>query len=761
VTGFVSDCEPQQDATEQCQEKILFGSNENLDSAVKERLAADTLEEDSILTGTDDLSENFLKDENEKEKRIEQVTNHEIKKVSSNSQENKEVDLNPDKKVMKEDHGNILNITSAHEDVMALEDDVEVVSFNVHDIDVADASAAGNDVEMADNVVPVELKTDVHISSEDLHVSENSKPPCSADYDDKKNERVKSATEEEADPVSEMRTTASLPQFEDSIVEKVVSDCSDKKGIEEENEGKVDKNAISNSKNENKFEAEKIVSEQNLNLQVSVSPAEFAEETDIVTRQETESEKKLLSPQETDITDDPILIASKEVKTGNSKDTEQEPSNEKEKENDCAEEERGADQIEEKLIVRQSEEQLATSGSTSITFNDGPGEGSVTDEVSLVFSKHETCTINASSSESSSILSTVGENYTKTSLSDCRATESSKSTTSSEYKIYTDVISSDTESKELQIFATSIDCYEAGTTDDQLSSGTFGTDDVSLQYANLPGKLITSRADLDLSNDEFDHQDRGSHMMEKDANTDYESIQQTTETRLSQENRSSSQASDISDKEIPASTPRSDITVSPGPLDSSLAAARFVWGENSENLVTGTVDIMTQSMYMPSTSEGDEVETKFDIIDSEDLNEITMRDPLLQMTETVLFIAASGKDAKKKSDQKEVETSEVSEENGNLLSETKGQKSSSDEKGAPSMSTNVVKTEPATEYSKLSDKSRDHNDDEKKDDDPVAGWGKPLGLPSPVRPSTPAKQPKKGDDEQMDTNKVRSLQATF
>jgi hypothetical protein len=244
-------------------------------------------------------------------------------------------------------------------------------------------------------------------------------------------------------------------------------------------------------------------------------------------------------------------------------------------------------------------------------------------------------------------------------------------------------------------------------------------------------------------------------MMEKDANTDYESIQQTTETRLSQENRSSSQASDISDKEIPASTPRSDITVSPGPLDSILAAARFVWGENSENLVTGTVDIMTQSMYMPSTSEGDEVETKFDIIDSEDLNEITMRDPLLQMTETVLFIAASGKDAKKKSDQKEVETSEVSEENGNLLSETKGQKS--DEKGAPSMSTNVVKTEPATEYSKLSDKSRDHNDDEKKDDDPVAGWGKPLGLPSPVRPSTPAKQPKKGDDEQMDTNKVRSL----
>jgi len=44
--------------------------------------------------------------------------------------------------------------------------------------------------------------------------------------------------------------------------------------------------------------------------------------------------------------------------------------------------------------------------------------------------------------------------------------------------------------------------------------------------------------------------------------------------------------------------------------------------------------------------------------------------------------------------------------------------------------------------------------------DPIADWGKPLGLPSPVRPSTPAKQSRKDnkeqkDDEQEDSNKAK------
>jgi len=53
-----------------------------------------------------------------------------------------------------------------------------------------------------------------------------------------------------------------------------------------------------------------------------------------------------------------------------------------------------------------------------------------------------------------------------------------------------------------------------------------------------------------------------------------------------------------------------------------------------------------------------------------------------------------------------------------------------------------------------SDISIDKKDDKDKED-PIADWGKPLGLPSPIRPGTPAKQPKKTEEESMDTNKVR------
>ena len=46
--------------------------------------------------------------------------------------------------------------------------------------------------------------------------------------------------------------------------------------------------------------------------------------------------------------------------------------------------------------------------------------------------------------------------------------------------------------------------------------------------------------------------------------------------------------------------------------------------------------------------------------------------------------------------------------------------------------------------------------EEKEPEDPIADWGKPLGLPSPIRPSTPAKQQKRSNEEPVDTNKVRS-----
>ena len=39
-------------------------------------------------------------------------------------------------------------------------------------------------------------------------------------------------------------------------------------------------------------------------------------------------------------------------------------------------------------------------------------------------------------------------------------------------------------------------------------------------------------------------------------------------------------------------------------------------------------------------------------------------------------------------------------------------------------------------------------------EDPISGWGKPLGLPSPIRPSTPAKHSKKNEEQSADTNKV-------
>ena len=56
-------------------------------------------------------------------------------------------------------------------------------------------------------------------------------------------------------------------------------------------------------------------------------------------------------------------------------------------------------------------------------------------------------------------------------------------------------------------------------------------------------------------------------------------------------------------------------------------------------------------------------------------------------------------------------------------------------------------------------KSENNKSQDKKDSnqDPIADWGKPLGLPSPIRPSTPAKQPKKNEDESVDTNKVHNV----
>lgn len=44
---------------------------------------------------------------------------------------------------------------------------------------------------------------------------------------------------------------------------------------------------------------------------------------------------------------------------------------------------------------------------------------------------------------------------------------------------------------------------------------------------------------------------------------------------------------------------------------------------------------------------------------------------------------------------------------------------------------------------------------DKSKDDPIAEWGKPLGLPSPNRPGTPAKQSRKIEEDSIDINKTK------
>merc|ERR550519_1381977 len=55
--------------------------------------------------------------------------------------------------------------------------------------------------------------------------------------------------------------------------------------------------------------------------------------------------------------------------------------------------------------------------------------------------------------------------------------------------------------------------------------------------------------------------------------------------------------SDASEQEIPPSSPRSALTLSP---TNEASAARFVYGETIEKSISDSVDIMTQSIYIGS-----------------------------------------------------------------------------------------------------------------------------------------------------------------
>jgi len=58
-----------------------------------------------------------------------------------------------------------------------------------------------------------------------------------------------------------------------------------------------------------------------------------------------------------------------------------------------------------------------------------------------------------------------------------------------------------------------------------------------------------------------------------------------------------------------------------------------------------------------------------------------------------------------------------------------------------------------TSAQKPDDQDRNLSDEKA---DPISGWGKPLGLPSPIRPSTPAKHSRKNEEQSVDSNKSKA-----
>merc|ERR1719317_1375806 len=125
-------------------------------------------------------------------------------------------------------------------------------------------------------------------------------------------------------------------------------------------------------------------------------------------------------------------------------------------------------------------------------------------------------------------------------------------------------------------------------TDDQMSSGTFSQDEISPRFADLPQQLNVEKKRTFSTSDAYKR---------STSDTLHQDLKKTTKDRsLSMETRSTSMTSDVSDQEIPPTTPRSDLTISP----SSEAQVKFMYGDNVEKASTDTMDIMTQSIYVGS-----------------------------------------------------------------------------------------------------------------------------------------------------------------
>jgi len=437
---------------------------------------------------------------------------------------------------------------------------------------------------------------------------------------------------------------------------------------------------------------------------------------------------------------------------------------------------------------------------------------------------------------------------------DIMISESKSFSSSSDYKVITEERSVSIEkysSKNGHPLSDNL-AVDSGT-DDQMSSGTFSQDEISPRFADLPQQLNVEKKRAFSTSDAYKR---------SVSDTLHQDLKKTTKDRsLSMETRSTSMASDVSDQEIPPTTPRSDLTISP----SYESQVKFMYGDNTEKASMENMDIMTQSIYVgsdgndfdseiSSESHLSTVQTKQQKISCSEDSKVTttLKEESTSVFESVVKLSENVSEnileetkTITKSTKMAVEESFVSlkeEAESNLDSEEKllKDKDASDTKSvsnkeslkdasiekSESVSTTVVSkessvvvtktdvrsysdvlksldskqetittidsekekkssigTEAATEVLKsesvfhLVDSKLDSSSDnktkklsysevlksansvDKKDnkdkEDPIADWGKPLGLPSPIRPGTPAKQPKKTEEESVDTNKIK------
>ena len=326
-------------------------------------------------------------------------------------------------------------------------------------------------------------------------------------------------------------------------------------------------------------------------------------------------------------------------------------------------------------------------------------------------------------------------------------------------------------------------------TDDQASSGTFSQDDMSPRFADLPQQLAPSPQLGRTTSAPITANDSTTENIFREVKS------AKADRTLSMETRTTSIASDASEQEIPPSSPRSALTISPTPDASS--AAKFVYGETIEKSVTDSVDIMTQSIYIGSEDCDSEISseshqsvvsqtTQRKVSSTEDSNvkttvkeEYVVSEAVVKLSENVTEnILEETKSITKKAEvvskeetkidsekskettiEKFVETRQEAKMSYSEVVKADTSKSTSVAKEAVA---EVLKTEPVLQLvdskEETNGKKMSYSEvlkSEKSKDDPIADWGKPLGLPSPNRPATPAaKQAKKTDEEPIDTNKV-------